>query len=53
MIILQDVIDRVQNLEAMGHITGVMDDRGKVGVFDLRLPITSTGPRMSEDFQLA
>ena len=28
---VQDVINRVQNLESMGHITGVMDDRGKVG----------------------
>lgn len=25
-----DVIDRVHGLEAMGHLTGVMDERGKV-----------------------
>lgn len=27
---MQDVISRVQALEAEGRITGVMDDRGKV-----------------------
>ena len=26
-----EVIDRVQGLEAMGRLTGVMDERGKVG----------------------
>ena len=26
---LQDVLDRVQRLEAMGRLTGVIDDRGK------------------------
>ena len=26
----QDVINRIQGLEAMGRLTGVMDDRGKV-----------------------
>ena len=27
---LQDAIRRVQDLEKMGHLSGVMDDRGKV-----------------------
>jgi DDRGK domain len=27
----QDVISRIQGLEAMGRLTGIMDDRGKVG----------------------
>ena len=27
---MQDVINRLQGLEEMGRITGVMDDRGKV-----------------------
>jgi len=26
----QDVINRIQSLEAIGRLTGVMDDRGKV-----------------------
>jgi hypothetical protein len=26
-----DVIDRIKGLEAMGRLTGVMDERGKVG----------------------
>ena len=27
---VQDAIDRIKSLEQMGHLTGVMDDRGKV-----------------------
>ena len=27
----QDVINRIQSLESIGRLTGVMDDRGKVG----------------------
>ncbi len=27
---MQDAIRRVQELEKMGHLSGVMDDRGKV-----------------------
>ena len=30
LLVLQDVIQRVQGLEAMGRLSGVMDDRGKV-----------------------
>ena len=26
----QDVINRIQSLESIGRLTGVMDDRGKV-----------------------
>ena len=32
---VQDVINRVQSLESMGQITGVMDDRGKVSSIHL------------------
>ena len=31
--VLQDAIDRVRTLEASGELTGVMDDRGKVGFY--------------------
>ena len=27
-----EVIDRINGLEAMGRLTGVMDERGKVGI---------------------
>lgn len=32
---VQDTISLVQSLEAAGKLTGIMDDRGKVGFFGL------------------
>ena len=32
-----DVIDRIHGLEAMGRLTGVMDERGKVRLPELSL----------------
>ena len=46
---LQDAIRRVQDLEKMGHLSGVMDDRGKVGqhLFWLRLRVVIVHNPMS------
>ncbi len=38
LFVTQDAISRVQDLEAAGRLTGVMDDRGKVGA---RKPLVS------------
>ncbi len=47
---LQDAIRRVQDLEKMGHLSGVMDDRGKVSrhLFWLQLHVVIVHNPMSQ-----
>ena len=47
---LQDAIRRVQDLEKMGHLSGVMDDRGKVSqhLFWLQLHAVTVHNPMSQ-----